>query len=41
MAEKFFQGWKNSNRLPGEPFKEKILSEEKKSLFFPILSVFF
>ena len=41
MAEKFFQGWENSNRFPGEQFMKNIFSDEKNSLFFPILSGFF
>ena len=40
MAKNIFQGWKNSNRRPGEPFMGKPFSKEKKSLFLPILSNF-
>ena len=39
-AENIFQGWQNSNRCPGEQFMENIFSDEKNSLFFPILSDF-
>ena len=42
IAENLFQGWKNSNRCPGNRFWEKkTFSKEKNSLFYPILSNFF
>ena len=40
MAKNIVQGWRNSNRSPGEPFMGKPFSKEKKSLFLPILSDF-
>ena len=40
MAKNIVQGWRNSNRSPGEPFMGKPFSKQKKSLFFPILSDF-
>ena len=39
-AENIFQGWQNSKRCPGEQFMENTFSDEKNSLFFPILSDF-
>ena len=38
--QNIFQGWQNSNRCPGEQFMENNFSDEKNSLFFPILSDF-
>ena len=34
MAKNIVQGWRNSNRSPGEPFMGKPFSKEKKLLFF-------
>ena len=40
MAKNIFQGWKTSNRRPGEPFMGKLFSKEKKSLIFSFLCEF-